>query len=490
MSFREIFITFFIICMNLVFAQKNEIDNFLRECNEKGLFTGSALVTQGSKVIYEGAFGQADRENNINNEPETRFNAGSITKQFTTVMILQLLEEGTLRSEAVITEYIKNYRKDTGNKITIDHLLRHKSGIKPFTSIRGVDDFLERRLTDEEQIAILHSSDLISEPDEKYEYNNTGYCLLRFIIKEVTGKTYEENLNERILKPLGMKNTGLIYHETTPEKFAEGYILDLGGYRKPRYLNQENFWGTGGIYSTVHDLWKFNRGIKEHKLFPEKYDNLIYEPFISTRPGNGHALLWDITTIPLGPEGPRVKFFQFNGAAWGYNCFNTILAEKDYQIILMTNAGHDTNIWAVHSGIMQILHDVKVYTPRIPVSSYIIRNYETDSLASLVEEAEKLLDEQRGLYTKSEYKLNMLGYRLMRQNKPDEAILLFKLNTRLFPESFNVFDSLGEAYMAAGNKEMAVKNYRKSLELNPENKNAEDMLKSLNFPQSELRKTP
>ncbi len=207
------------------------IDAYLSECHIRGLFNGSALVAHREEVLFSKGYGYADRENQVPNTPDTIFRIGSITKQFTVVMIFQLVEEGRIRLEGKLTEYLPEYRPDTGNRVTIDHLLRHTSGITSYTNIPGFweneivkhqdhDDFIDR----------FHSGDLIFEPGARYAYNNTGYFLLGVIIERMTGKSYADNLTERITETLEMNRTGVDRGEIGLEKKARGYIREGGRY--------------------------------------------------------------------------------------------------------------------------------------------------------------------------------------------------------------------------------------------------------------------
>ena len=189
-------------------AQQNvqkEIDGLLKQYYDYGQFNGSVLVADKGKIIYEKGFGMANMEWAIANQPDTKFRIGSITKQFTAALVLQLVEEGKIKLDAKLTDYLTDYRKDTGDKVTIHQLLNHTSGIPSYTDNReffrehsrdpyGVADFVKK----------FASGDLEFEPGSKFSYNNSGYTLLGAIIEKVTGKSYETVLTERILKPLGM----------------------------------------------------------------------------------------------------------------------------------------------------------------------------------------------------------------------------------------------------------------------------------------------
>src|SRR4026208_1216693 len=147
-------------------------------------FNGSALIAENGKVVYKGAFGLANMEWNIPNTPDTRFRLGSITKQFTATVILQLAEQGKIKLDGKLSDYLPEYRKDVGNKVTIHHLLTHTSGIPSYTSQPGFFENVSRNpYKVAEFVKQYASGNLEFEPGSKFSYNNSGYFLLGAIIE-------------------------------------------------------------------------------------------------------------------------------------------------------------------------------------------------------------------------------------------------------------------------------------------------------------------
>ncbi|NPD86034.1 serine hydrolase [Lentimicrobium sp. L6] len=470
---------FFIVSILLItksFAQKEKIDRYLASCNERGLFNGTALIAKGDSILFNKGFGLANREWNIPNDVDTRFDIGSLTKQFVTVITLQLVEEGKLNVDNVISDFLPKYRKDIGDIVNINHLLKHTSGIKPYVAVRGIDNQLAQTLSKETALEVLHSGDLEFEPGERYRYNNSGMCILVYIIEKITKKAFEDNLKERIFIPLKMKNSGLIKPNKVIEKLASGYILGMGEYTKPKYLNPLNTYGAGGLHSTVEDMFLWNRSFAKHSLLPEKYDEWFYDPYDEFHPGNGHAYSWDITTLQLPDTKKKTKFAHYNGAQWGYLCEMAWIFEGDYTILLFTNIGHNNNIWAVESGIRNILLNAPYKIPLPSLNSVLAKNLNNDTFYKLILDVKN----NKTQYSINEQSINMLGYNLLWRNNLTKAQLVFELNTKLFSESSNAFDSLGELYMTIGKKKNAINSFKRSLELNPENKNAKAMLDNLN----------
>jgi CubicO group peptidase (beta-lactamase class C family) len=202
----------------------SKIDALIKVYNDYGQFNGSVLVAESGKVIFKKGYGLANREWNIPNNPDTKFRLGSVTKQFTSMLILQLVELEKIDLQGKLSDYLPYYRKDTGDLVTIHHLLTHSSGIPSYTSIPNFfEDISRDPYPVEEFVKKYCSGDLQFEPGSRYVYNNSGYFLLGAIIEEITGKTYDEVLKEKIFLPLGMENSG--YDQTQSDYPESGFRI-------------------------------------------------------------------------------------------------------------------------------------------------------------------------------------------------------------------------------------------------------------------------
>ncbi|MBD3223682.1 MAG: serine hydrolase [Caldithrix sp.] len=456
-----------------------EIDSYLSKAHEFGYFNGTALVAENGDVIYKNGFGQANMDWQIPNKPDTKFRIGSITKQFVATMIMQLMEEGKIQLDNTIIDYLPDYRQDTGKKVTIHHLLNHTSGILPYTSIPGFwTDSTRNHYSKDYMIKHFHSNDLEFEPGSKFKYNNTGYYLLAVIIEKITGKSFEENLKERILKPAGMMNSGVDRNQRILEKRAQGYMKNINGYINEPYFYMPNALGAGDMYSTVHDLYLWDQALHADQLLSEKYKDRMFEPSIKAFGGH-YAYGWLIDYEKLNESRDSVLTISHGG---GINGFNTLILRlvKDKHLIVLFNNTGPTKLGEMGKSIINILYDRPYNPPKRSLAEKLAKTIAEKDLQAAIDQYHDLKKNHADKYDLSETELNRLGYRLLGQKKIDEAIQIFKLNVEAFPEAYNVYDSLGEAYMVKGNKELAVKNYAKSLQLNPDNSNAINMLAKIN----------
>jgi CubicO group peptidase (beta-lactamase class C family) len=451
-----------------------KIDELMKVYNSYGQFNGAVLVAENGKVIFKKGYGMANMEWNIPVEPDTKFRLGSITKQFTSMLILQLVQEGKIKLEGKLTDYLPDYRKDTGDRITIHQLLNHTSGIPSYTGLPnffqelsrnpyGVSDFVKK----------FASGDLEFEPGTKMSYNNSGYFLLGAIVERVTGKPYEQVLKERILDPLGMRNTGYDHSETILARRAAGYEKRPGGYINAPYLDMSLPYAAGSLYSTVEDLYLWDQALYTDKLLSAQLKESMYKPGMSN-----YAYGWVVRKAPLGAKDEPVMIIEHGGGINGFNTVITRMPESKNLIVLLNNTG-GTKLGEMSQKIAGILFGKPYKPPVRDIADTLFNTVMEKDVQTAIKQYRELKATQKDAYDFSEPQLNRLGYQLLQMKRVKDAIEILKLNVEMFPQGFNTYDSLAEAYMENGDKILAIQNYKKSLELNPKNTGAVEKLKKL-----------
>jgi CubicO group peptidase (beta-lactamase class C family) len=472
--------------LTLAQNKSQKIDELISLYNKYDQFNGAALVAENGKVIYKKGFGLANMEWNIPNQPDTRFRLGSITKQFTATLILQLVEQGKLKLDARVSDYLEGYRKDTGAKITIHHLLTHTSGLPNYTAQPGFSETVSRNPYAVDAFVKKYTSgDLEFEPGAKFNYSNSGYFLLGAIIEKVTGKSYEQALKENIFDPLGMKNTGYDHYDAIIGKRAAGYVKTPSGYRHAPYLDMTIPYAAGSLYSTVEDLFLWDQALNEGKVLSAKSKELMFKPNLEDY---GYGFV--IKNTSLGPNKLAVPIIQHNG---GINGFNTIMIRfvRDKRVlVLLNNAQQGRALDRLADGITNILYEQPYESPKRSIAELLLRTVEEKGVAAAITQYRELKTGKANEYDFSEPELNTLGYQLLQMKKVPEAIEIFKLNVEAYPQAFNPYDSLGEAYMIHGDKELAILNYKKSLELNPQNTGATRAIASMTNARPEAKVDP
>lgn len=451
-----------------------KIDKLMLQYVECCAFTGTVLVSEHDKVIFTKGYGLANREWNIPNTSDVKFRLGSITKQFTSMLILQQVAKGTIKLDGHLSDYLPYYRQDTGSKVTISQLLSHTSGIPSYTDDpKFFPDVSRNYYTVDDFVKKFCSGDLQFEPGTKFHYDNSGFFLLGAILEHVTGKTYEALLKENILVPLGMKDSGYDHYADILPKRASGYQQGLTGVVNAPYLDMALPYAAGSLYSTVEDLYRWDQALYTDKLVPHDLKQKLFTPNLEN-----YGYGWDIRTIPADEPGAGETIISHGG---GINGFNTLeqrfLGEHDLIVIFNNTPG--ANLGEMAKGIRAILHGQEPATPKrslVHDLGEIVVNRGVDAAIAQYRELKRT---SPNTYNFDERALNQLGYMLLETSRNADAISIFNLNVEEYPKSGNVYDSLAEAYAKDGQKEKAIANYRKSLELDPKNQNAADKLKEL-----------
>lgn len=441
-----------------------KIDELLKTYNDYNQFNGSVLVAENGKVIYKKGIGMANMEWDIPNTPDTKFRIGSVTKQFTAALILQLVEEGKVKLDGKITDYLPDYRKDTGNKVTIHHLLNHTSGIPSYTNAKFFQEDSRNYYSVEDFVKKFASGDLEYEPGKTFRYNNSGYFLLGAIIEEVTGMPYAQVLKENILDPVGMTNTGYDDHAAIIEKRARGYEKTPEGFRNASYLDMSLPYAAGSMYSTVEDLYKWDQALYGDKILSAESKKKMFTPGLENY---GYGFF--ITEQSIGKTEQKTKFIGHGGGINGFNSLFTRAVDQKHLVVILDNISQGRYHSGITNSIINILNGQPAEMPKKSIAETLYKTAKEKGGTAAVAEYRKLKADNSEKYDFSEGELNTLGYQLLQMDKTNDAIEIFKLNVEMFPEAFNPYDSLGEAYLKAGNKELALKNYKKSIELNPEN---------------------
>jgi len=312
-----------------------KIDQIMQDRSASGDFTGTALVAREGHIIYQQAFGYANLEWSVPNDLQTKFEIGSITKQFTALLILQFVNEGKIKLDGRLSEYLPYYREDTGDRVTVSELLSHTSGIPSFTDVPG---FLEgpssRTRYSVKQFAQEYcSGNLQFDPGSRFAYSNSGYFLLGAILEEISGVTYEQLLADRVFAPLGMKNSGYTHSEKVIPHRASGYERSAAGLQNARYYDMSIPFAAGALYSTVGDLYLWDQALYGERLLPSHLRDLLFKPNLEDY-GYGWVLLIPKPNAPYAGEAIPMH----GGAIFGFQSVIQHIITHRELIVLLDNA--------------------------------------------------------------------------------------------------------------------------------------------------------
>jgi len=315
-------------------ARADQIDEYIQSEMQRQHIPGLSLaVVKAGQVVKAGAYGLANVELNVPATTETVYQIQSVTKQFTATAIMMLVEEGKVKLDAKVGEYLSG-TPESWKDITVRNLLTHTSGIKDFINEPTAN--LRLDVTEEEVLRATAQRPLNFAPGEKYAYSNTNYHLLAMIIRKITGLGYGEYLRQRIFGPLGMAHTKLVnLSEITPGR-ASGYLwqndmLRNGVFIAPSILA----YGGGGIRSTVLDMAKWDAALYTEKLLKR---SSLEQTWRGTKLNNGkvsgYGFGWGVGEV----NGHRLLSHTGSNST-GFSSVISRFVDDKVTVIMLSNRG-------------------------------------------------------------------------------------------------------------------------------------------------------
>ena len=314
----------------------SRIDEVMQSHVIAGEFSGSVLVASAGHVLYQHAFGYANIEWKIPNDLETKFEIGSMTKQFTAMLVLQFVNEGKIKLDGRLSDYLPYYRKDTGNRIAIRELLSHTSGVPNFILAPGfLQGSASRTKYNVKDFAQQYcSGNLEFEPGTKFNYSNSGYFLLGAVLEQVSGTPYEQLLKDHIFDPLGMKNSGYAHNKTIIPNRAAGYERSGNGFQNARFYDMSIPFAAGALYSTVGDLLLWDQALYGEQLLPANLRDLLFKPNLEN-----YGFGWGILIPQPGSPNAGETVLMHGGAIFGFQSVIERIPKHEELIVLLDNTG-------------------------------------------------------------------------------------------------------------------------------------------------------
>jgi CubicO group peptidase (beta-lactamase class C family) len=443
-----------------------------------------AVVRQG-KIVKNSTYGIANLENTITATDESIFSVNSITKAFVGVAVMQLAEEGKLKITDPISLYVDSLPV-TWQKFTLQQVLTHTSGLP---DILDAEEQVMGHGDENEALQKVKKLPLEFNTGDKFSYNQTGYVLLGKIITKLSGMHFTKFIEERQFKVADMKLTRFGDSYDVIPNYAGAYTMTRQvGDRFIRnntpgvsYMQFPVFFRTAaGILSTATDMGNWVIALKTGKLLKQKTSiETMWTPAILNNGKiggfniltNGYALGWP--TVTRG-QHPAV------GPVGGGRSALFVYLKDDLSIVVLTNlmgSNPDQFIDEIAGYYIPEMHEANGFGLSADIQKLRLALLKQGFNNAVTVAAN--LKKKNPQLNLTENELNGWGYQLLKQKKADQALSIFKLNVTLYPKSANAYDSLGEILELTGNKTDALSSYKKSLALNPENKNASDRIKAL-----------
>lgn len=449
-----------------------ELDKLMKHCYDSGIFNGTVLVSENGKVIYRKAFGYANNEKKQKLTPESSFDLASVSKQFTAMGIMILKEKNKLSYDDKLIKYFPEfpaYAKD----ITIRNLLNHTSGLPQYYSFTDTEN-----PTNSEVLKILtERTKLDFKTGEKFAYNNGGYIILALLIEKVSGQTLAVFMKENIFDPLKMKNTLVC---TDPEFKIKNRAI---GYNRLGELDDFKISRTGstGIFSSVDDLFLWDQSLYTEKLVSQKtMDEAFTGAILKNGALSNYGFGWRIS------KNKQQKLVEHSGSQFGYRTFIKRNLTQHNSYILLTNNGDAIALNEINLAIDNILSAAPYVLPKIPVFSKLQEYLKINTTDYAIEMTRKALKETPDTFVIDDDGIDELAYQYVNAKKVDEGLALFKFNAEINPKSSNVYNSLGQIYLAVNDTVKAIENYKKSVALDPNNDHAIKILTQLGVSSAEM----
>lgn len=452
----------------------NDLEKYLPELMENANTPGlSVALIRDGKLAWTKGFGVINTESGQPVTNNTIFDAASLSKPLFSYAVLRFAQEGKFDIDTPLSDYLpEKYTDDERlSQITARIVMSHRSG---FPNWRPRGGELEIHFT----------------PGEKFSYSGEGFVYLSKVIEHLAGKPMHEFVREYAFQPLEMSESSFIWEDRYKDRIAFGHTMS----GKPIDLRQDSEGNAAAsLRTTAGDYAKFMLAVINKQGLPGKVFDEILTPAVNLNPDcvvctsnssdeRSSSLGWGLGWgLQKTADGNAFWHWGDNGV---YKCYIVAYPEKKIGVVFFTNSSDGMSlrqdlvsraIGGTHPAFDWA--DYETYdSPSMQLRQFVLKKGAAAGIAKYRSMRETKTPEEIGV---TERGINRLGYVLLGQDRIDEAIELFKLNTEEYPESWNVYDSLAEAYMKKEEKELAIKFYKKSIELNPDNSHGKDMLKKL-----------
>jgi CubicO group peptidase (beta-lactamase class C family) len=308
-----------------------EIQNILKEYQDKNQFNGTVLVAQEGNIIYQGAFGYANFEKRIKNTIDTKFLIGSATKSFTAIAIMQVEERGLVDLHTPIGNYIPELNEELG-RLSLHHLMKNTSGLP--VHLNRITELQYRDISSGELIELYNTISLSFSPGSQFEYSNLNYQLCALVLEHVTGKPYKEYIERHIFQPLKMYNSGIERtHEIAMDK-ALGYTVNEDKYIKAEDNYMSYAMGGGDIYTTALDILRWDKALYSNHLVKDLSKQLLFDG----KPDEFGSYGYGFKVKPYSrssEDKKQGKLVRHGGSMYGYICnIHRYLDDKVLIVIL------------------------------------------------------------------------------------------------------------------------------------------------------------
>ena len=449
--------------------ETNKYEEYLSQAYARGQFNGTALVFDGGKVVYQGAFGLRSIDPIDSLDVNSQFRLASVSKQFTAMAIMILKEQGKLRYDQDIRDFIPELPY---KGVTVRHLLNHLSGLPDYEPLMDENWKTDLKFDDPARytdgnpdvirMLVTKKPPVYFAPGEKWQYSNTGYNLLGTIVAKASGVSFAEYLKKNIFEPAGMSRT-LAYEfviGTDPKMPDRAYGFQEAWNQRDmipadsHYLNYGM--GEDGVYSTVGDLLEWDRILYTDKLVPKATLEEAFEPgVLNNGDTTDYGFGWH---LERSPSGKRVVSHSGGWLSFSTYIYRGIEEDK-CMVVLMNNSS--LYFWPIVEGVRNILYDSTYALPALSIREVLGKDIAENGVEHAIAQYKTLKAERASEFHITEGALNILGYNLLWADRVDDAVAILRLVMEEYPGSANAYDSYGDALLAKGDTAAALENFKK-----------------------------
>lgn len=452
----------------------SSIDSMLQQYVYARQLSGVILVAKDNQVLYQKAIGMADREKQMPNDISTNFNIASMGKTFTATLIMQLIQEGKLSLHSTLESVLPKSGVQKADSITVYHLLTHSSGVGNYMMHKNYEQD-RKKLT-----SLVSLMPYVSEMEPTmpnvgtaHHYSNSGFILLGRIIETITGKTYIQNLQERIFKKAGIQNSYIHYPATfEAPKEAVPYIA----YTAKTYHNAvaEEFpaYSDGGMQSNVIDLWHFGKALLTNQLLGQSFRDTMWKGRMDIGRGGKYAFGWIDNTNPWGK-----KVVSHDGGGKGFSTDLKLVLEDGYVVVVLLN--NRVNPREVSNNILSIIYTGQYQKPDKYLEIQLTETMEQKGFQYIVDNYTTILKEKGFDKTPSPWVIIRFSDMLENLGEFDKAYAIQELGRKEFPKETSMYNITGQLLATQGKKAEAKQWFDKALAIDPKDEFARMMLKQL-----------
>jgi len=358
---RPLFLVLFAcVCSTVCLAQniQQQLDTLLRAYN----FNGTILVAQDNRILLEKGYGYSNLATHQLNDTNTVFQIASVTKTFTSSLILKLVEQKLLSLQDKLSKFYPDFPK--ADSITIKNLLTHTSGIPDYTGGNFLDSAGDKPASEATMLALFKDKPFDFSPGTGWSYSNSAYSLLGYIVPMVTGLTYEQAIRKYIFTPLHMDHSGFDFTHLQSAEKAVGYAPDSTA---ARIIDSSVCFAAGAVYSTVGDMYKWHEGLQHHTFIRNGLLEQAYTPF-----KNNYGYGWIVDSV-YGR-----KMVSHSGGIWGFRSNFVRIVADDVCIVLLTNTETAVRDHITHKILAVLYHQpytLPVKRTPVKLSEAVLQRY-------------------------------------------------------------------------------------------------------------------